>query len=490
METFARAFSREKPHSSISDWVDILTAPTTEDEAYDGIPELVDSITLQPALGPAEASRALRKKIKHGNTHQQYRALVILKALVENCGHTFQTSFADGQLTDAFKHLATDPHTDKKVKRKLLLVLASWHEQFKGDPSMSAVTGLYKQCRPYDSYVISDAQRAAAEREQKEREERAKEKQKEKEEKEEARKRAKKEKQVRQSEDVARKVDAEKKRKAKGTRLKRPPFSFEQEKPKVLSSIAEASQASSNLVNAMTVSLVNIETDTLQSNARVQECLEKAKLTRKQVVRYIQLVENEELIGTLIETNDRIISALEMYDKLAASHEEGEGKDADAAAVTEGVAVAKLALDSEVAKLQERQRHEVKNAKAARNATAAAAQTAHLHPDLQDLSFDALGTSSSNLQPPLRPTSASYDTYDRGSLSDFSDYESSDEEARKAHVSESRRDYVHDLSADEDLDTAVGVQSGAGTSSALVDLEDPFADPVMDEVVVGPSTKY
>ena len=28
-------------------------------------------------LSPAEASRAVRKKLKHGNSHQQYRALVV-----------------------------------------------------------------------------------------------------------------------------------------------------------------------------------------------------------------------------------------------------------------------------------------------------------------------------------------------------------------------------------------------------------------------------
>lgn len=33
-------------------------------------------------------------------------------------------------------------------------------------------------------------------------------------------------------------------------------------------------------------------------------------------MRYIQLVENEELIGTLIDTNERIIASLEMYDKV------------------------------------------------------------------------------------------------------------------------------------------------------------------------------
>jgi LAS seventeen-binding protein 5 len=88
-----------------------------------------------------------------------------------------------------------------------------------------------------------------------------------------------------------------------------------QEKPQLLTSIANASQAANNLVNAIT--LVNPQTDSLQTNERVQECLDNAKLCRKSIVRYIQLVENEELIGTLIDTNERIIAALEMYDKVA-----------------------------------------------------------------------------------------------------------------------------------------------------------------------------
>jgi len=63
-------------------------------------------------------------------------------------------SFADGQLTDALKNMTIDPGTNQKVKRKLVAVLASWHQQFKSDPSMALVAGLYKQCKP-DSRRIS-----------------------------------------------------------------------------------------------------------------------------------------------------------------------------------------------------------------------------------------------------------------------------------------------------------------------------------------------
>lgn len=76
--------------------------------------------------------------------------------------------------------------------------------------------------------------------------------------------------------------------------------------------------------------LVNGEKESVVSNERVQECLGKARAVRKPIVRYIQvciyssvinfvahdlnqLVENEEMIGALIETNERIITALQMY---------------------------------------------------------------------------------------------------------------------------------------------------------------------------------
>ena len=51
--------------------------------------------------------------------------------------------------------------------------------------------------------------------------------------------------------------EEERARRKQKNRPRRAPFNFEQEKPKVLNSIVEASQASSNLVNAITVSEVS-----------------------------------------------------------------------------------------------------------------------------------------------------------------------------------------------------------------------------------------
>lgn len=451
------ALNREKPHSSITDWVDILTSPSYSDEAYDGIPELVDSIALQPT-GTPEASRAIRKKLKHGDAHHQYRALVILKALVDNGPQKFQTTFADGQLIDAIKQLATDPTTDQKVKKKLMAVLASWHSQFKDDPSMSVVSGLSRQCRPADRHSqgysngvdpLNHGPSSDYERRMKEKDDKELAKQRAKREKQEAKQRARK------AEEDARK---------KKGQSRRVPFNFEAEKPQILTTIANASQASSNLVNAIT--LVNGEKESIVSNERVQECLGKARAIRKPIVRYIQLVENEEIIGALIETNERIITALQMYVNLSVP---GQTTPSDPTTNVQAAMVAthlstnstgELSIQQRAAVEQYKQQlHDYEKQENSRN---------HIYEDLQDLSFGSLGNEEGKLPPPMRPTAHRTISPDsewdqgRGSLSDFSDYESEEEEQPRNAAHQS------------------ATSSSLRQSERIVDDEDPFADPFAD----------
>ncbi|KAI0285296.1 hypothetical protein BGY98DRAFT_945221 [Russula aff. rugulosa BPL654] len=442
---------KKKPRSSITEWVDILTSSSYDDEVYDGIPELIHSIDLQ-ASGPAEASRAIRKKIKHGNTHQQYRALVILNALVENCGAKFHGSFADGQLTDALKHLSTDHTTDPKVRKKVLAVLASWSRQFKDDRSAAGIAGLYRQVKPSDSEGNREALLAERERESEKR----------RKEKEEAKRKAKEK----------RLEEARSKKAASRTAVSRKQFNFEQEKPQVLTAIANASSAANNLVNAIT--LVNTENDSLVSNERVQECLVRAKQTRKVIVRYIQLVEDEEVIGTLIESNERIITALESYDKLSKPNV----TEKDVEDVQQGLEAAHI-TGSEVQRLQEKQRAAVQRAVRERPRAEDDSPRSPIHPDLQDLSFGELGPEQRNLPPPIRPNTRSSreETEYRASLSDFSDYESSDEGTHEAagqsSGSKARKPFVN--VSDNDSDE---VEEGARRH--ISEDEDPFADPFGD----------
>jgi hypothetical protein len=193
-------------------------------------------------------------------------------------------------------------------------------------------------------------------------------------------------------------------------------------------------------------------------------------------------VENEELIGTLIETNERIIAALDMYDKVSAPETSTEAEVTDA--ITAGLAAAQIS-SSEVNKLQSKQRAAVERAKQnSYRGKPSEDQASHLHPDLQELNFGP-GGSSTNLPPPMRPSSADYsDTddraYVRGSLSDFSDYESSDEDTHNTRASSSKKNYVNvsDNSGDE------------GARGDKADTLDPFADPFADDLAVGSTRKW
>ncbi len=91
-----------------------------------------------------------------------------------------------------------------------------------------------------------------------------------------------------------------------------------------------------------------------------------------------------------------------------------------------------------------------------------------------------------NLPPPIRPStrrtlSEEDTTYRRGSLSDFSDYESSDEEAhrRVSASTSSSRPYSSSYGKD---DVVGGEEETYGDAKhGLLDEEDPFADPFADQ---------
>lgn len=55
----------------------------------------------------------------------------------------------------------------------------------------------------------------------------------------------------------------------------------------------------------------------MQESPKVQENLDKAKLARRQIIRYIQVVQEEELVGTLLDANEKIVEAIQMYDRVS-----------------------------------------------------------------------------------------------------------------------------------------------------------------------------
>lgn len=54
----------------------------------------------------------------------------------------------------------------------------------------------------------------------------------------------------------------------------------------------------------------------MQESPKVQENLDKAKAARRAVIRYIQLVQQEDYVGTLLEANEKVVEAIQLYDKV------------------------------------------------------------------------------------------------------------------------------------------------------------------------------
>lgn len=97
-------------------------------------------------------------------------------------------------------------------------------------------------------------------------------------------------------------------------------FNFEKAKPKILEEIALGNSNANNLVNAL--KLINTSEDRweidLQHDKRLQGFHDKCEESKKRIVRYARLVEDEDWIGTLLATNEGLLKALEMYDIMLA----------------------------------------------------------------------------------------------------------------------------------------------------------------------------
>jgi LAS seventeen-binding protein 5 len=130
--------------------IENLTSESYEEEDLSGIPELVEVIKLQ-ASGPAEAARALRKKLKYGSVHRQIRALVILDGLIQNAGPRFQRAFVDEPLLERLRVCGTSDLSDPDVKKKCRELFRQWSQY-------STTAGLQQIARLHRVRLIWDCQ--------------------------------------------------------------------------------------------------------------------------------------------------------------------------------------------------------------------------------------------------------------------------------------------------------------------------------------------
>ncbi|RJE18016.1 VHS domain protein, partial [Aspergillus sclerotialis] len=304
-------FHSSKPYSAVTVQIEVLTGDQYEVDDSSGIVDLIEAINIQSS-GPAEASRALRKKLKYGNIHRQLRALTILDFLIQNAGDRFLRAFADEPLLERLRIAATDSVSDPQVKAKCQQLFGQWAVTYKNTPGMERVTALYRQL-PKRKQPASQA----------------------------------KAKVLRESSGstgpamghsvsvsagdgpptvLSRPKDKSSKAKKKDKKI-RGTFNLEREKPEMLQTLASSSVASTNLLNAL--KHVNRETHRVSEDAEAVNRFETCKQLRRQILRYIQHVESEEYLGSLIHANEELVSALMAFEVLDKSVDYDSDSDED-----------------------------------------------------------------------------------------------------------------------------------------------------------------
>lgn len=103
--------------------------------------------------------------------------------------------------------------------------------------------------------------------------------------------------------------------KSKSKKRQPVPFDMQKEKPLLIRTLSEAGTAATNLQNAL--KLVNREKELACDNMRATECFNTCRKLRRLVLRYIQHIESEDYIGSLIHANDELVTALQLYDKMS-----------------------------------------------------------------------------------------------------------------------------------------------------------------------------
>lgn len=270
---------------------------------------------------------------KYGSVHRQLRALTILDGLIQNAGSRFQCAFADEPLLERLRFVATDPVSDADVKAKCKQLFGQWAVSYKNTPGMERIAALYRELPQRKKPVQQQQSKALRETEV--------------------------------DPDVnafshsvtvsggggppktltttmsassstsrpttlssqPSHTNASKSKFSRHKKSKTKPFSLEKEKPQLLQTLASSSVASTNLMNAL--KLINREDRRVSEDAETMQRFETCKMLRRQILRYIQFVESEQWLGSLIHANEELVNALMAFEVLDKSVEDDSDSDDD-----------------------------------------------------------------------------------------------------------------------------------------------------------------
>ena len=261
--------------------------------------------------------------------HRQLRALTILDGLIQNAGTRFQRTFADEPLLERLRLLPRDDMVDPDVRAKCNALYRQWAVSYKNTQGLHQIATLYKQLpqskrpQPSQSRVIRETE-AEVTRESSPPDSSP----------------ASPASPTRPPASSAASASWTPQRpsiqlqptssssffrSSKDKKNKQKPFNLEKEKQQMMETIATANVASTNLINAL--KLINRENQRVSDNSECNNRFETCKKLRRQILRYIQLVESEQYIGSLLAANDELVKALMAYEVMDKSIDDDSDSD-------------------------------------------------------------------------------------------------------------------------------------------------------------------
>lgn len=251
---------------------------------------------------------------------------------MENAGSRFQKGFVDEPLLERLRVCATDSLSDDEVKQRCQLLFRQWASAYKSTPGMEKIVALQKQLPKRKKPVTQQQSKVLRETE------------------------------PNPNDNPFGNVDDDQGRSSPAVtssareyfaptsssaplggflsssqpsktakpdksskKTKHKAFSLEREKPQILQTIASSSIASTNLMNAL--KLIDREHKRVSEDSEAINRFETCKQLRKQILRYIQHIESEQWLGSLIHANDALIDALMAYEILDKSVEDDSDSD-------------------------------------------------------------------------------------------------------------------------------------------------------------------
>ncbi|KAF9275866.1 putative actin patch assembly and actin polymerization protein [Mortierella alpina] len=129
------------PDTIITPQIDILTNAPVISNWYtiNGLCQAVNSVD----GGAKEAARALRKKLRAGDSQQQMNSITVMQALIDGCGSKFKAELATIKFGLVIQQVMESKSTDHRVKGRLMERLSVWATTFSSDPSLEVIPQLY-----------------------------------------------------------------------------------------------------------------------------------------------------------------------------------------------------------------------------------------------------------------------------------------------------------------------------------------------------------